>query len=121
MFSAPQALSSGSAHGLARNPDWPQVGRIETKGKPMKKILLSLAILLAIAPSTNARTMILKGDAADAFVSKHFPNADIPGPVEGPFVYLNRMGRRTKGFARCSVPAMGARSDGAVSTCTVKY
>ena len=87
----------------------------------MKKILLSLAILLAIAPSANARTIILKGDAADTFIGKHFPNADIPGPVEGPFVYLNRTGRRTKGFARCSVPAMGERSDGAVSTCAVKY
>jgi hypothetical protein len=87
----------------------------------MKNFLLSLAMLLAFSPIANARTIILKGDAADAFISKHFPNADIPGPVEGPFVYLNRMGRRTKGFARCSVPAMGARSDGAVSTCTVKY
>ena len=56
---------------------------------------------------------------ADEFIEKHFPNADIPGPVEGKFKY--RSGARKKGYAKCFVPAMGGRSDGIESSCSVTY
>ena len=87
----------------------------------MKKVILSAATLLMMVPSANARTVILKGEAADLFIARHFPNADIPGPVSGAFTYIYSRGKRVTGHAQCDVPAMGARSDGAVSTCSVKY
>lgn len=87
----------------------------------MKKIILPAAMLLVIADAANARPVILKGDPADAFIAKHFPNAELPGPVSGAFTYLSKRGRQAAGHARCFVPAIGARSDGAVSTCSVWY
>jgi hypothetical protein len=86
----------------------------------MKTLILSFATLLTIASAAYAGPVILKGKAADGFIAKYFPNADIPGPVAGVFEYVKH-GRRGKGHARCSVPAMGARSDGAVSECSVIY
>ena len=80
-----------------------------------------MAILLAISPSANAKPVVLKGAAADSFIAKYFPDASIPGPVEGAFTYTNKKGRHVKGHAKCDVPAMGARSDGAVSECSVFY
>jgi hypothetical protein len=74
-----------------------------------------------ISALAEAKTVELKGDAADSFIASHFPNVVIPGPVNGAFTYINNKGRKIRGHAACSVPAMGARSDGAVSTCSVKY
>jgi hypothetical protein len=87
----------------------------------MKKIIVSIAILCAAATSANANTVILNGKAADSFIARHFPNASIPGPVAGAFTYINKSGRHARGHASCYVPAMGGRSDGEVSKCTVKY
>jgi len=87
----------------------------------MKKVILSVAMLLMISASANAKTLILKGDAADSFIGRHFPDASIPGPVSGAFTYINKMGKQSRGFAQCSVPAMGGRSDGEVSECSVRF
>ncbi|RBP05124.1 hypothetical protein DFR50_13613 [Roseiarcus fermentans] len=86
----------------------------------MKTALLSAATLLAIAQPAFADPVALNGKAADAFIATSFPNADIPGPVDGKFTYA-RDGQQHVGHAKCFVPAMGARSEGAVSTCKVWY
>ena len=86
----------------------------------MRRLMLSLVLCGLFASPAHALTRHLRGAKADAFIAKHFPNAAIPGPVQGSFTYdvfhYKRFGRAT-----CNVPAMGARSDGAVSTCTVVY
>jgi hypothetical protein len=88
----------------------------------MKYIVVFTAALMVISTSASARTVRLKGDkAVEAFIQKYFPEASIPGPVSGPFKYVDSRGRRRKGDAVCDVPAMGARSDGAVSVCTIHY
>ncbi len=86
----------------------------------MKKLLLSLTLCGFFASPAYAVTVHLHGAQADAFIREHFPHAVIPGPVKGRFPYRSR-GLLRHGHANCNVPAMGARSDGAVSTCTVKY
>jgi hypothetical protein len=86
----------------------------------MTRILLSAVAILASASASFANPVTLKGKAAEAFIAKNFPKADIPGDVAGVFTYAHHGGRRT-GRAQCSVPAMGARSEGAVSTCKVWY
>jgi len=86
----------------------------------MRKLMLSLALCGLLVSPAYAVTVHLKGPHADAFIHEHFPHASIPGPVRGRFPYRVR-GLLRHGHANCNVPAMGARSDGAVSTCTVKY
>lgn len=66
-------------------------------------------------PASNAHH--LEGDAAVSFIEKHFPNADVPGSVEGPFNYT--VGKKT-GIAKCFYPAMGGRSEGAEVNCELK-
>jgi hypothetical protein len=73
--------------------------------------VMTTTMLLSLPSPVDARTLRLKGNAADAFIEKHFPNASIPGHVGGSF----------KGYARCFVPAMGGRSNGQVSSCTVSF
>jgi hypothetical protein len=86
------------------------------------KILILAGALAVLFPSIAlAKTVMLKGHAADAFIARHFPNADIPGPVRGYFRYVDSRHHHKRGYATCNVPAMGARSDGAVSTCRVRY
>jgi hypothetical protein len=88
----------------------------------MKNIAVFMAALMVLSTSASARTVKLKGDkVVGDFIQKHFPNASIPGPVSGGFTYVDNRGRRRKGEAECDVPAMGARSDGAVSECTIHY
>jgi hypothetical protein len=87
----------------------------------MNKIILASAALLFIASSANAKAAILRGQAAESFIAKYFPQASLPGPVSGGFSYIDKRGRHRRGHARCSVPAMGARSDGAVSRCAVTW
>ena len=87
----------------------------------MNKLVLASAALLLVSAATDAEAAILKGAAADSFIAKYFPHAVIPGPVEGAFVYIGKWGRHRKGHARCDVPAMGARSEGAVSRCSVTW
>jgi hypothetical protein len=87
----------------------------------MNKVILASAALLFIASPANAEAVILKGQAAESFIAKYFPQASIPGPVSGVFSYIDKWGRHRKGHARCDVPAMGARSDGAVSRCSVTW
>jgi hypothetical protein len=41
--------------------------------------------------------------------------------IKGQFTYINKSGARGSGLAKCVIPAMGARSDGAVSLCKVLY
>lgn len=86
----------------------------------VKTLLVPAATLLAIAQPASAHPVPLKGAAADAFIARNFPNAEIPGEVSGKFTWV-RHGYQHVGRAKCFVPAMGARSDGAVSTCTVWY
>lgn len=89
----------------------------------MKKwviFLVAVSFSGALASGAQARTIHLHGKAADDFIARHFPNAAIPGPVKGVFAY-RKAGHIRHGQANCNVPAMGARSDGAVSTCRVHY
>jgi hypothetical protein len=87
----------------------------------MRGFTICLAILGMAATSASAETVHLTGKAAEAFIASRFPEASIPGPVVGEFTYVDKRGKRRFGRARCDVPAMGARSEGAVSTCVVKY
>jgi hypothetical protein len=87
----------------------------------MKAWILSAALLVVVSYSANAEAVKLKGEAADAFVAKYFPSAPIPGAIKGEFTYTNKRGEQTRGLAKCVIPAMGARSDGAVSLCKVLY
>jgi len=86
----------------------------------MKKLLFFVGLLGLCASPAQARTEHLRGDKADAFIAENFPKAELPGEVKGAFTYAQH-GRKKIGHARCNVPAMGARSDGAVSTCAVVY
>ena len=86
----------------------------------MKRALLFAAGFVAMAGPALAHPVTLRRGAADAFIAKSFPNAEIPGDVSGAFTYVRHGGTHV-GHAKCNVPAMGARSDGAVSTCTVWY
>lgn len=88
----------------------------------MKRLTLPVAMLLMICSSADAfEAEKLRGEAADSFIAKYFPNAAIPGPFKGEFTYTNKKGEQSKGLAKCLVPAMGARSDGAVSMCKILY
>jgi hypothetical protein len=87
----------------------------------MKRLILSVTLFLMISPLANAKNVDLNGDAADSFIARHFPDADIPGPVKGVFTYVNKSGQPKKGYAECFVPAMGGRSNGEVSSCSVIY
>ncbi len=87
----------------------------------MNKLVLASAVLLLVSAATDAEAAVLKGAAADSFIAKYFPNAVTPGPIEGAFVYIGKWGRHRRGHARCDVPAMGARSEGAVSRCSVAW
>ena len=87
----------------------------------MNRSILSVAMFLMISSAANAQAVKLRGEAADSFVTKYFPNAAVPGLIKGEFTYTNKRGEQTKGLAKCVVPAMGARSDGAVSICKVLY
>jgi hypothetical protein len=86
----------------------------------MKKMALAVIALGIFVLPAQARTVHLSGKKADAFIARHFPNADIPGDVDGGFSYVAR-GCKRFGRAHCHVPAMGERSDGVVSSCTVRY
>jgi hypothetical protein len=85
-------------------------------------IAIFLLATVTLSPSpAYAKTVVLSGDAADKFIERHFPNADIPGPVKGAFKYVNRYGKIARGYAKCFVPAMGGQSNGEVSSCNVRY
>ena len=74
----------------------------------MKILILSLTLCGLSASPAYALTTHLKGEKADAFIAKHFPNADIPGPVEGKFTYVK--GRhKAIGRATCDGRAIGWR------------
>lgn len=60
----------------------------------------------------------LEGDAAVEFINKHFPNAEVPGPVEGEYNYG---GTKKQGYAKCFYPVMGGRSAGQLPSCEVQY
>jgi hypothetical protein len=87
----------------------------------MKKVILFVTLLTAFSPFANAKEVSLSGPAADSFLSRHFPDADIPGPVKGLFQYTDKNGKVRRGYAECFCPAMGGRSDGQVTTCDVIY
>jgi hypothetical protein len=86
----------------------------------MKQIAFTLIALGLLTLPAQAKTVHLKGAKADAFIAKHFPNAVIPGDVDGKFTYKT-YGHKHIGRAHCHVPAMGERSNGVVSSCTVKF
>ncbi len=77
---------------------------------------LSLLVMMS-ASEAQARHVWYFGKKAEAFIAKYLPGASIPGPINQSFVYD---GHR-HGWASCVVPAMGARSDGAISECYVKF
>jgi hypothetical protein len=90
------------------------------KGIVMKKIAFAAIAFAMFALPAQAGTVHLSGSKADRFIAQHFPNAVIPGDVSGKFTY-GVCGHKHVGRARCHVPAMGERSNGVVSTCTVTY
>ncbi len=83
----------------------------------MKKLSFIFYSFFLATACASAKTVSLRAGKADAFVAKNFPNADIPGDVAGKFTY----GGGKIGHGECHVPAMGERSDGAVSTCKLVY
>ena len=88
----------------------------------MRKYLIA-AVTIAVAltaTAAEAKTVWYRGARADAFIAKYLPHASIPGAINQAFVYVSHH-RRHEGWASCIVPAMGARSDGAVSVCDVKF
>jgi hypothetical protein len=87
----------------------------------MNRWIVAGAAVVMISSSAHAQAVKLRGPAADAFVAKYFPAAAVPGRVKGQFTYANKGGQRHAGVAKCDIPAMGARSDGAVSLCKVLY
>ena len=92
------------------------------KVEPMNRLIfVGVAALIMISSSAQAQAVKLRGPAADFFVARYFPNAAVPGPIKGQFTYTNKRGDRVTGLAKCDIPAMGARSDGAVSICKVLY
>jgi hypothetical protein len=89
--------------------------------RPMNRLIVASAALVMISSSANAQAVKLRGSAADAFVAKYFPNAAVPGRIKGQFTYTSKSGAKGSGLAKCDIPAMGARSEGAVSLCKVLY
>jgi hypothetical protein len=87
------------------------------KVKAMNRLIVSLAALLVISSSASAQAVKLRGEAADAFVAKYFPNAGAPALIKNTFSYTSKNGQRVRGLAKCIIPA---RSDGA-SLCKVLY
>ena len=85
----------------------------------MKKLIL--LCVLSVSAFAHAKTVNYQGEVAESFIGRHFPDAAIPGPVEGIFHYINRHGQWRQGYASCFVPAMGGRSNGEVSFCQVEY
>lgn len=83
----------------------------------MNRVAVSLAALLLISSSANAQAVKLRGEAADAFVEKYFPNAGAPALIKSTFAYTSKSGRRGRGVAKCIIPA---RSDGEL-LCKVLY
>jgi hypothetical protein len=90
------------------------------KGIVMTKITFATIAFTVFAFPALAGTVHLSGSKADRFIARHFPNAVIPGDVSGKFTY-RVCGHKHVGRAHCHVPAMGERSNGVVSTCTVTY
>ena len=87
----------------------------------MKNLILLTAMILTVAPSAFAQEKMLSDTVAESFIERHFPDAEIPGPVKGLFHYIDKNGKKRRGYAECFVPAMGGRSDGFVSSCDVIY
>ena len=88
----------------------------------MKKLVMfAAAVFFATVTFAHAENVTLDGDNADSFITRHFPDAEIPGQVKGLFHYVDKNGKVRRGYADCFVPAMGGRSDGFVSTCEVIY
>jgi hypothetical protein len=87
----------------------------------MNRLIVAGSAIVMISSSANAQAVKIRGAAADSFVAKYFPNAAVPDRVKGQFTYANKSGERHTGLAKCDIPAMGARSDGAVSLCKVLY
>ena len=87
----------------------------------MNRLIVVGVALVAMSSLAQAQAVKLRGPAADAFVAKYFPNAAVPGRVKGQFTYTSKSGATGSGLAKCDIPAMGARSDGAISLCKVLY
>ncbi len=86
----------------------------------MRKSLLGFAASLALSANAGAAqggNAWYYGAKAEQFIAKYLPHAWIPGEINQAFAY----GPHLRGWASCNVPAMGARSDGAVSVCYVKF
>ncbi len=71
-----------------------------------------------ISQNPVSNTINLTQKDAEEFIAKYFPAAYIPGKIEGEFVD-NKTKKR--GYAKCEVPAMGAKSEGAESFCEIRY
>ena len=88
------------------------------RSKAMNRLIVSFAALLMIYSSANAQAVKLRGEAANAFVAKYFPNAGAPALIKSTFTYTGKNGQHGRGLAKCIIPA---RSDGGQSLCKVIY
>jgi hypothetical protein len=66
----------------------------------MNRLIVFAAALVMMSSSAHAQAVKLRGPAADAFVAKYFPNADVPGRVKGEFTYTSKSGRKGSGLAK---------------------
>ena len=83
--------------------------------------MVALVLVAGSSQFAQAKNVTLQGARADAFIARHFPDADIPGPIVGRFGYMTQTGQQLKGYADCFVPAMGGRSNGQTTSCDVIY
>ncbi len=60
----------------------------------MNRLVFFIAVFGLCASPAYARTVHLRGDEADAFITKNFPDAEIPGEVKGKFTYIEHGHKR---------------------------
>ena len=90
----------------------------------VKALILNFSFLVMsqfLVSPVFAANILLTGKGAESFIDHHFPDAEIPGQFEGFFSYKSKRGIEKDGYAKCSYPAMGARSNGTVTSCSVVY
>lgn len=76
--------------------------------------VLSFLIGQPALSKTASKKNVISGEQAENFITKYFPDAAIPGSVDGSFTYCVT---KKKAKAHCFVPAMGGRSNGAETYC----
>ena len=87
----------------------------------MKTLLFFITLGLAFTQLAQAKTVKLVGEPADGFVSKNFPNADLPGTAQGFFTYTHKDGSTRTAYAHCFNSKMAPHAPSAQTTCLIEY